>query len=154
MWSQSMWIPCGFHMESMWSPVGSTSHPTKKKKLCGLHVDSTWSPVAFMWSRGVHEESMGQGKVHPVPTTTTSTTSLHTTAPLKHRIYSNTQTPKIKDPEPRCPAYSTLDAKHKKQATKNKDPIHIPEKSCLLGLYKQATELTCDIPIGLFIRLA
>ena len=51
-------------MESMWSPVGSTSHPTKKKKLCGLHVESTWSPVEFMWSRGVHEESMGQGKVH------------------------------------------------------------------------------------------
>ena len=48
----------------MWSPVGSTSHPTQKKKLCGLHVDSTWSPVEFMWSRGVHEESMGQGKVH------------------------------------------------------------------------------------------
>ena len=69
-----MWIPCGFHVESMWSPcgvlwgpVGSTSHPTKKKKLCGLHVDSTWSPVEFMWSRGVHKESMGQGKVHHLP---------------------------------------------------------------------------------------
>ena len=61
----SMWIPCGFHVESMWSPVGSTSHPTQKKKLCGLHVESTWSPVEFMWSRGVHEESMGQGTVHP-----------------------------------------------------------------------------------------
>ena len=56
------------HVDSMWSPVGSTSHPTKKKKLCGLHVDSTWSPVEFMWSRGVHEESMGQGKVHPQTT--------------------------------------------------------------------------------------
>ena len=60
----SMWIPYGVHAESMWSPVGSTSHPTKKKKLCGLHVESTWSPVEFMWSRGVHKESMGQGKVH------------------------------------------------------------------------------------------
>ena len=68
MWSQSMWIPCGFHVDSMWSPCGVLWGPPhiqpKKKKLCGLHVESTWSPVEFMWSRGVHEESMGQGKVH------------------------------------------------------------------------------------------
>ena len=44
-------------MESVWSPVGSTSHPTPKKIMwtpCGVYVES-WSP------RG----SMGQGKVHP-----------------------------------------------------------------------------------------
>ena len=63
MWSQSMWIPYGVHVESC--GVHLTSNP--KKKLCGLHVDSTWSPVEFMWSRGVHEESMGQGKVHGMP---------------------------------------------------------------------------------------
>ena len=53
----SMWIPCGV----LWGPPHIQP---KKKKLCGLHVESTWSPVEFMWSCGVHKESMGQGKVH------------------------------------------------------------------------------------------
>ena len=45
-------------MESMRSPWGvlwGPPHIQPKKR----------NYVEFMWSRGVHEESMGQGKVHP-----------------------------------------------------------------------------------------
>jgi hypothetical protein len=38
-------------VDSMWTP-------------CGLHVDSMWTLVESIWSYGVHMESIGQGKVH------------------------------------------------------------------------------------------
>ena len=54
-------------MESMWSPCGvcrSPSYNQPKNAILwtphGVHMES----VEFMWSRGVHEDSMGQGKVH------------------------------------------------------------------------------------------
>ena len=60
----SMWIPYGVHEESMWSPCGVLWGPPHIQPKKRNYVDSTWSPVEFMRSCGVHEESMGQGKVH------------------------------------------------------------------------------------------
>jgi len=48
MWNKSMWIPCGFHVDSMWIPCGI--HISKymiyvvKHIPCGFHVDSMWIP--------------------------------------------------------------------------------------------------------------
>ena len=51
---------------SRWSPGGVHSPISKTCTLTILHVESTWSPVESMWSYGVHVDSMGEGKVHPI----------------------------------------------------------------------------------------
>jgi len=37
--ADSLWSPCGVHVESMWS-------------LCGVHVESMWTPLECMWNSG------------------------------------------------------------------------------------------------------